>query len=104
MTSKHRITVDLYGKEGQQLHDLLSYYKLLRQENWTEFVLKSIAHYSASENLAIGEAINLYLTRQKRVNGRPLGIPQPLQMKEQHSKKMKEYWRIKKEKMQQIEL
>lgn len=102
--SKHRLTIDLYGKEGQQLHDLLSYYKLLRRESWAEFVLKSIAFYASQENLAISDAIQMYLNRQHKVNGRPLGIPQPLHMKEQHSERMKEYWRRKKEKMEQIEL
>lgn len=104
--SKHRITIDLAGEDGQQLHDLLTYYRILRQESWTEMVLKSIAMLAGTENQLIADTVTAYLEHShfNKTPGRPVGVPQPKHVKEQHSKRMKEYWANKKARLETIEL
>jgi len=95
---KSRITVDLTGEEGKQLHDLLTYYRLLRRETWPQMILKALEMLASTENSAIAEAITVYTKRNHHgVYGRPLGSKQPKGFKQAHSKRMKEFWAKKKE-------
>lgn len=99
---KHRIVVDLVGEEGQQIHDLISYYKTLRRESWTEFILKCIAFYAGSENRQIAEALEYYLEISTPVMGRPPGTPQPPEFLRSQSNRMKEHWAKQKARINEI--
>ena len=102
-SSRHRITIDLIGEEGKQLHDLLTYYRLLRRESWQQMMLESLELLARSENDAIANAIEAYrLNHTRGKAGRPRGTRQPSEMKRNHSRKMKEYWEKKRAELNNI--
>ena len=102
-SNRSRITLDLVGDDGKQLHDLLSYYRLLRQESWQQLILLSLEMFVSTENEAIAKAVEMYrLNHLHGKIGRPRGSKQPASMKRNHSKLMKEYWKNKKATIQNI--
>lgn len=100
---KSRISIDLAGEEGKQLHDLLTYYRLLRRETWPQMILKSLSTLASTENQAIADAIDIYMKRNAHgVYGRPYGSKQPASFKKGQSERMKIYWEKKRNKVSQL--